>query len=203
MSVWQLTTCIFWEGQNLLTAQAYLYSRVFIDDDDHVDGMRLRLWTAAINGNIVIPSSEMSMENHGGMILTGSSSKLSGNPTTRVIQEQIRRNWQRKWRIWPSEISLFILRRILKHSVKSFDMGPTALHPLRRKVCCWFLSTLKIHRPRPGLNPRTLGPMTSMLTISSPRTSKDRSKSTCSTGTVKHCYKNYKSEAWQERQLVK
>jgi hypothetical protein len=33
-----------------------------------------------------------------------------------------------------------------------------ALLPLRRKDCCG-LSSLKIHRCRPGLNPRTLGPM--------------------------------------------
>jgi hypothetical protein len=35
-------------------------------------------------------------------------------------------------------------------------MGPTALLALRRKLCYGFLSPLKIHRPRPGLNPRTI-----------------------------------------------
>jgi hypothetical protein len=40
-------------------------------------------------------------------------------------------------------------------------MGLTALLPLRRKLC---------HpRPRPGLNPRTLGPVASTLTTSPPR----------------------------------
>jgi hypothetical protein len=34
----------------------------------------------------------------------------------------------------------------LLHAVKSYDMGPTALLPVRRKVCCGFLSPLKIHR---------------------------------------------------------
>jgi hypothetical protein len=43
-------------------------------------------------------------------------------------------------------------------------MGPTALHILRIKVCCGFISPLKIHRPRLGLNPQTLGPMESTLT---------------------------------------
>jgi hypothetical protein len=38
-------------------------------------------------------------------------------------------------------------------------MGPPALLP-------GFLSPLKIHRPRPGLNPRTLGPVASTLTTS-------------------------------------
>jgi hypothetical protein len=41
-------------------------------------------------------------------------------------------------------------------------MGPTALFPLRR--CAKDFITLKIHRPRPGLNPRTLGPVASTLT---------------------------------------
>ena len=35
------------------------------------------------------------------------------------------------------------------------DMGPTALHPLRRKACWGFFRPLKIRRLRPGLNPRT------------------------------------------------
>ena len=35
-----------------------------------------------------------------------------------------------------------------------YDMGPTALLPLRRKAC-WGFFTLKIRRLRPGLNPRT------------------------------------------------
>jgi hypothetical protein len=47
-------------------------------------------------------------------------------------------------------------------------MGPTALLPLRRKLCYRFLSPLKIHRPRPGLNPQTLGPVASTLTTSPP-----------------------------------
>jgi hypothetical protein len=42
-------------------------------------------------------------------------------------------------------------------------MGLTALLPLR------FLSPLKIHQPRSGLNPRTLGPVASTLTTSPPR----------------------------------
>jgi hypothetical protein len=48
-------------------------------------------------------------------------------------------------------------------------MGPTALLPLRRKWCSGFLSPLKIHRPRSGSNPRTLGPVASTLTTSPPR----------------------------------
>jgi hypothetical protein len=35
------------------------------------------------------------------------------------------------------------LERVLLHVVKSYDMGPAALLPIRRKVCCGFLSPLK------------------------------------------------------------
>jgi hypothetical protein len=59
-----------------------------------------------------------------------------------------------------------------QHDVKSYEMGPTALLPLRRMTCCVFLWQLKIHRPRPGMNPRTLGPIASMLTTRPPRMTK-------------------------------
>jgi hypothetical protein len=36
--------------------------------------------------------------------------------------------------------------RVLLSAVKSYDMGPPALLSIRRKVCCGFLSPLKIHR---------------------------------------------------------
>jgi len=36
-----------------------------------------------------------------------------------------------------------------------YDMGPTALLPLRRKACWGFFFVLKIRRLRPGLKPRT------------------------------------------------
>jgi hypothetical protein len=48
-------------------------------------------------------------------------------------------------------------RKILRHGADGFI-------PLRRKACCGFLSPLKMHRRRPSLNPRTLGPMASTLT---------------------------------------
>jgi hypothetical protein len=44
-------------------------------------------------------------------------------------------------------------------------MGPTALLPLWRKSCYGFLSPLKIHCPRPGLNPQTLGAVASTLPL--------------------------------------
>jgi hypothetical protein len=74
------------------------------------------------------------------------------------------RNWARNDRcIFP--ISQYLSHyRVILHAIKSYDMGPTALFPLRRKSCDGFLSPLKIHRSRPGLNPRTLGPMASTIT---------------------------------------
>jgi hypothetical protein len=39
-----------------------------VPHDDHVDGVRLRLWIAATNGPTVHPSDYMSIENYGGMI---------------------------------------------------------------------------------------------------------------------------------------
>ena len=45
-----------------------------------------------------------------------------------------------------------------------YDMGPTALLPLRRKAC-WGFFALKIRRLRPGLNPRTWVLKASMLPL--------------------------------------
>jgi hypothetical protein len=43
-----------------------------------------------------------------------------------------------------------------------------ALLPLQKKWCSRFLLPLKIHRPRSGSNPRTLGPVVNTLTTSPP-----------------------------------
>jgi hypothetical protein len=84
--------------------------------------------------------------------------KLCGSPTSSHLvanQEELgEENYE------------FSLRSIFVHTskwflnaLKSYDMGPTALLLLRRKVCCGLLS------PLPGLNPRIFFPMTSTLTI--------------------------------------
>ena len=52
-----------------------------------------------------------------------------------------------KWRL-PRHLGIFYMPQI-------YNMGPTALIPLRRKACWGFFSPLKIRRLRPGLNPRT------------------------------------------------
>jgi hypothetical protein len=43
-------------------------------------------------------------------------------------------------------VSIWDTSTDLLHAVKSYDMGPPALLPIRRKVCWGFLSALKIHR---------------------------------------------------------
>jgi hypothetical protein len=59
--------------------------------------------------------------------------------------------------------SSFTCRKILRH-------GTFRLYfPSERKVCCGFLSSLKIHRLGPVLNPQTLGPVASTLTTTPPR----------------------------------
>ena len=52
-----------------------------------------------------------------------------------------------KWWL-PRHLGIFYMPQI-------YDMGLTALLPLRRKACWGFFSPLKIGRLRPGLNPRT------------------------------------------------
>jgi hypothetical protein len=55
-------------------------------------------------------------------------------------------------------------------------MWPTALLSLRRKSCYGFLSPLKVHHPRHGLNSRTLGRMANTVSTRPPRTTRLYSK---------------------------
>jgi hypothetical protein len=48
-------------------------------------------------------------------------------------------------------------------AAESYDVGPPALFPFRRKACWGFLLPLKFRRSRPGLNPRTLDPTANRL----------------------------------------
>jgi hypothetical protein len=61
--------------------------------------------------------------------------------------------------------SLYHTSRDFQHAEKSYDMGPTALLSLQMKTCYGFVSTLKIHRSRLGLNPRTVGPIANTITL--------------------------------------
>jgi hypothetical protein len=55
------------------------------------------------------------------------------------------RNGRTKWRIWPWEVFLFILPKVIVTCRKINDMGLPALLPFRMKACCGFLSPFAIH----------------------------------------------------------
>jgi hypothetical protein len=97
-----------------------------------------------------------------GLLWTASSPMLLSNATQGENRREMSLNF-----FWQS-ISV-IHRRDLLHVVKSYNTSPTALLPLWRKSCYGFLSPLKIHHPRPGLNSRTSSRMASMITTRQPR----------------------------------
>jgi hypothetical protein len=79
--------------------------------------------------------------------------EVSGNPTSSHLVES-RKNGRKEW--------VFGLEKNLFHTcdffpvVKSYDMGPTALFPHRRRVCSGFLSPIKIITSA-GLEPANVG----------------------------------------------
>jgi hypothetical protein len=126
---------------------------------DDVDGMRLRLWTAATNRPIVYPLGDtwawITM-------VKWFWQRKTPDSFTRALwysyqQSHLvasRRNRQREWWIWPCKVFLLILasdlltcRKILWHEA--------SLLPLQRKACCRFLFPLKIH-PLAGIEPVNL-----------------------------------------------
>jgi hypothetical protein len=68
--------------------------------------------------------------------------ELSGNPTGRDIWERVAGTDDGVGILC---ISIWDMSMDLKHTLKSYNMGPPALIPIRRNVCCPFLSPLKIH----------------------------------------------------------
>jgi hypothetical protein len=62
----------------------------------------------------------------------------------------------------------FHARKVLLHAV-NLRHGTDGFTSPPKEVVLGFLSFLKIHRPRSGSNPRTLGPVASTLTTSPPR----------------------------------
>jgi hypothetical protein len=55
--------------------------------------------------------------------------------------------------------------RVLLHAVKSYDMGPPALLPIREEGMLLIFVALKNPSPWPGSNSRPLGPVASTLTV--------------------------------------
>jgi hypothetical protein len=99
-------------------------------------GVRLRLWTAATNGPTVHPPGDTSTENQGGLM----SVEETPDSCTRALWQSYhhshlvasRRYVPRERLILPSKASSFIFVSDFLHAVISYDMGPTALLPLRR-----------------------------------------------------------------------
>jgi hypothetical protein len=108
------------------------------------------LRSEAINGPIVHPSGDMSMETHGGMLLT----RKTYSPSCRLVANQ------KELGEGNNEFSLQIIflhtSKWFLYAVKSCDIGPTDLLPLRSKACCAFLSPLKTHHSA-GYEPANLG----------------------------------------------
>jgi hypothetical protein len=110
--------------------------------DDHVDGVRIRLRPPT--GLLFISRWYMSMENRDGIISTGETPDSS----TRALWQAYHQSCSSKTggtreendEFCVSKCFLFILRSDFLHAVNSYDMGPTALLPLRRNSCCEFLS---------------------------------------------------------------
>jgi hypothetical protein len=67
---------------------------------------------------------------------------------------------------WILPTSTYRVRRVLLHAVNLRHGTDGFTSPPKEDV---LLITLKIHRPRLGLNPRTLGPVASTLTTTPPR----------------------------------
>jgi hypothetical protein len=138
-----------------------------VQDDDHVDVLRIRLWTAATNGHIVHPRGDIlawrSVAQWYRQRKLIRPPELSGKPTsshlvgTYVELPKEMTNLALRSTCLYFEVFL-TCRKILRHGSDGFTSSPKE---------AWFglLSPLKIPHPLTGSNPRTLGPMASMLTI--------------------------------------
>jgi hypothetical protein len=154
---------------------SYMY---YVQNDygDRIDGARLRLWTAASNGPLVhAPDHTWAWRTMVEWYWQGKPlirpTELSGNPANSHLVARQEVLSEESYEFCQTKYFCSCFQGIFNISKKSFDMGPTALLPLRRKVCCGFLSHWKISRPRPGLNQRILGPMACALANTPPRTS--------------------------------
>jgi hypothetical protein len=64
------------------------------------------------------------------------------------------------------ETSLFTLQSDFLHALKTYNMGPMFATSLLKESMLRIFISFKNPSPWPNLNPRTLNPMASMLTIS-------------------------------------
>jgi hypothetical protein len=91
-----------------------------------------------------------SMENHSGIMMSTEANSwlihqsslaiLPGQRSSSKLEEYVK-----GMRIQPCKVFLFILASNFLHAMKSY-MRPAVLLPFQRKVCCGYLSPLRIHR---------------------------------------------------------
>jgi hypothetical protein len=140
--------------------------------DDHVDGVRLHLWIVATNGHIVHSPGYIWVWRTIVMKLTGENFWFIHQSSLATLPAEPS-SWksggtlQRKWWIWPSNIFVhtskwfFTCCKLLWHGANS------CTSTLKQGMLQIFIA-LKNRSPWLGLNPRTLGPMASTLTITPP-----------------------------------
>jgi hypothetical protein len=113
----------------------------------------------------------MNMENHDGMMSTEENSLFVHQSSLAIVESSSIKQEERSKEIMNLALrSIFVLIcKWILHVVKSYYTGPPDLRLLRKKGVLQIFIALKNPSPRPGLNPRTLGPMASTLTITPPR----------------------------------
>jgi hypothetical protein len=142
---------------------------VGVGNDDHVDGLRPRLWTATINRSIVHPQV---IYEHGELWwddIDGESSWLIHQSSLAILPAEFssiksRENYEFSLRSIFVHTSkwFFTCRKILRHEADGFASPP------KDGVLRIFIA-FKNASLRPGWNPRTLWRMADTLTIAPPR----------------------------------
>jgi hypothetical protein len=117
-----------WANHTL--SQSYIKLHYRLDqchDDDRVDGGRLRLWMAAINGPFVYPQVIYEHGNQGRVISTGKNSWFIHQSSLLSYQQSSSSKsggtWCRKWWIWPLKYLCLYFKVIFLHAIKSYVMG--------------------------------------------------------------------------------
>jgi hypothetical protein len=121
---------------------------------------------------LFIPKWYMTIENHGRMISIGETLDLCTKALWQFYQQLTsskaggtgEENYEFGFTSYLcSYFEGFFNMSQITHVVDDITFPQT-------NACCGILSSLKIHRPRPGLIPRTLTPMANTLTITARRT---------------------------------
>jgi hypothetical protein len=117
----------------------------------HVDGVRLRLWTAVTNGPIVHSPGDIwarrTMEEFWcWQRKTDSSTGASWQSYQQSHLVASRKNGRKEWEFGTAKYCVHTWKWYL-HAVKFTTWGPRLYFPCEgRKVCCGFLSPVKIQR---------------------------------------------------------